>query len=223
MKPKIKIAPSILAADFARLGEQIAEAAAAGADQIHIDVMDGHFVPNLSMGPAVVEALRRVTDLPFDVHLMVFEPERYLSSFASAGANAITVHAEACKDIAKTMQAVHDLGLRAGVAFRPATPLGAAQNVFPAADIILLMTVEPGFGGQAYLPESDAKIKLARQTLTTLGSDADISVDGGIDHDTALRAVSSGANVLVAGSAIFHHPGGIAKAVEALDQARRRS
>jgi len=219
MRASPKIAPSILAADFTRLGEQIAAAEKAGVDQIHIDVMDGHFVPNISIGPVVVEAVRRATRLPLDVHLMISEPDRYLKAFAEAGAAALTVHLEACPAIQKTLERIHQLGLKAGVAIKPGTPIDALIEAGRDADIWLVMTVEPGFGGQAFMAESLPRVGQARQWLDKARSNIELSVDGGIGPDTAGKAAQAGANVLVAGNAIFKAPGGISAAIDAIRQA----
>jgi ribulose-phosphate 3-epimerase len=200
----IKIAPSILSADFAALGEAIARVEAAGADQLHVDVMDGHFVPNLTIGPPVVEAIRKRTRLPLDVHLMIEAPERSLQAFVAAGADMLTVHAEACPHLSRTLQQIRDLGARAGVALNPATPPGVLEYVLDDLDLILIMSVNPGFGGQAFIPGSYAKV---RQTRTLLGGrPADLSVDGGVKLEHAAPLVAHGANVLVAGSLIFEAP-----------------
>lgn len=214
--PTIKIAPSILAADFARLGEQVAAAEAAGADQIHIDVMDGRFVPNITIGMPVVRAVRRVTTLPLDVHLMIVEPERYVEAFAEAGADVLTVHVEASPNLHRTLQHIRAAGMRAGVVINPHTPVTMLDHVWDLADLVLIMTVNPGFGGQQFLPTMLPKIAAARARIAAQGRDIDLSVDGGIDAQTAPQVVGAGANVLVAGSAIFGAPGGVAEAIKAL-------
>jgi ribulose-phosphate 3-epimerase len=196
------IAPSILSADFGRLAEEVGAAAKAGADLIHVDVMDGHFVPNLTIGPPVVRALRRATDLPLDVHLMIEEPERYLEDFAKAGANTITVHAEACRHLHGVLQRIRALSVRASVALNPATPLEAVRHVLPDLDMVLLMTVNPGFGGQAFIPSVLPKIRALRASAPEL----DIEVDGGIKADNVDQVVGAGANVIVSGSGIFETP-----------------
>lgn len=217
MAPPIKIAPSILAADFTRLGEQVREAQANGADQIHIDVMDGVFVPNISMGPLVVEAVRRVTPLPLDVHLMIVEPDRHFQSFVQAGASALTVHWETCPHLHRTLQHIKSLGVRAGVAINPHTPAALLSEIIGLVDVVLVMTVNPGFGGQAFLPEVLPKIRQVRQLL---GEKAvDIGVDGGIDTATTPQVLAAGANVLVAGNAIFGAKGGVADGMNAIRQA----
>jgi ribulose-phosphate 3-epimerase len=217
----IKIAPSILAADFARLGDQIRAAAAAGADQIHIDIMDGHFVPNLSMGPAVVQAVRHVTELPFDVHLMIDNPEMFIDPFARAGANSLNFHIEVASDAPKTIDAIHAAGLHAGIAIRPSTDLATLANIYPLVDIVLVMTVEPGFGGQHFLEVSPARIAEVRSKLDAISSKADITVDGGIDASTAGVSIRSGATVLVAGTSVFRAQDGIKSAVQRLRDAAR--
>ena len=199
----IRLAPSILSADFAALGAQVAAAERGGADQIHLDVMDGHFVPNLTIGPAVVGAVRRVTDLPLDVHLMVTDPDRFLDAFAQAGASILTVHAEVLPHLNRTVQAIKRLGCRAGVALNPSTPLAAIEEVAGDVDLVLVMSVNPGFGGQAFLPQSESKIARVRQLLTRAGSHADIEVDGGIDQGNIGRVVAAGATMIVAGASIF--------------------
>ena len=200
-----RIAASILSADFSRLGEQVAEAAKGGADYIHIDVMDGHFVPNLTMGPAVVRSIRRWTDIPFDVHMMVEDPERSVSDFAEAGGNFITVHAEACTHLHRVVQQIKESGARPGVAINPGTPLSAVEAVLPDLDQLLVMTVNPGFGGQAFIATMVDKIARARAMLDKRGLAADLEVDGGINVDTAAVAVKAGATVLVAGSAVYNN------------------
>lgn len=198
-----KLAPSILAADFARLGEQVRAAEAAGGDWIHVDVMDGHFVPPISFGPIVVRALRPVTALPLDVHLMIEQPERHVEAFAAAGADRITVHLEACPHLHRTIQQIKALGCKAGVALNPATPLTLLEDILPDLDLALIMTVNPGFGGQSYIPASTAKIARLRTWLDELGTEVELQVDGGINEQTIGAAVMAGATVLVAGSAIF--------------------
>jgi ribulose-phosphate 3-epimerase len=199
----VRLAPSILSADFSALGAQVAAAERGGADQIHLDVMDGHFVPNLTIGPAVVAAVRRVTQLPLDVHLMVTDPDRFLDVFAEAGASILTVHAEVLPHLSRTLQAIKRLGCRAGVALNPSTPLSAIEEVAGEVDLVLVMSVNPGFGGQAFLPQSESKIARVRQLLTRAGRDADIEVDGGIDQGNVGRVVAAGATMVVAGASIF--------------------
>lgn len=212
----VRIAPSILAADFTRLGEQIAAASAGGADQIHIDVMDGRFVPNITLGPQVVEAARRVTDLPLDVHLMIVEPERHIQAFADAGADNITVHIETCSHLHRTIQQIRQAGARASVVLNPHTPAVMLQDILPFVDMVLVMTVNPGFGGQAFIPEMLSKIRAIRDMIAVLDRPVDVQVDGGITVETAPFVVAHGANVLVAGTSVFRAPEGIAAAISNL-------
>jgi ribulose-phosphate 3-epimerase len=198
-----RIAPSILSADFARLADEVAKVEAAGADQIHVDVMDGHFVPNITIGPPVVAALRRVTSLPLDVHLMIEDPDRYLEAFATAGAAFITVHAEAVTHLHRTLARIRQLGVRAGVAVNPSTPVSHLREVLPEIDLILIMSVNPGFGGQTFIPRSLMKVEQAHTLLASTGHRADIEVDGGVDLTNAADLVSAGATMLVAGASIF--------------------
>ena len=213
---KCKIAPSILSADFARLGHQVSEAEAAGADYIHIDVMDGHFVPNITVGPLVVRAVRGVTSLPLDVHLMIEKPDRYLESFCSAGADILTVHVETCPHLHRTVQQIKELGCRAGVTLNPSTPVAALEEILAHVDLVLVMTVNPGYGGQSFIESTLPKIERVRAMLDRLGSRAELEVDGGVDPQTAPLVVGAGADVLVAGSAIFSSAEGIAGAVARL-------
>lgn len=213
---RIKIAPSILAADFSRLGEQVLKAEAAGADYIHVDVMDGHFVPNITMGPVVVNAVRQVTSLPLDVHLMIESPERYLAEFCAAGADNLTVHVETCPHLHRTVQQIKELGCRAGVTLNPATPASSLEEILPYVDLVLVLTVNPGFGGQAFIPSMLPKIKRMRNMLDVIGSPAELEVDGGIGLKTAPSAVHAGADVLVAGTAIFGAAEGIEEAIKQL-------
>ncbi len=199
----IKIAASVLSADFARLGEQVAEAEAAGVDYIHVDVMDGHFVPNITAGPMIVEAVRRVTALPIDVHLMIEKPERYLARFADAGSTILTVHVETCPHLHRTVQQIHELGVKAGVTLNPATSLSTLEEILPCVDLVLLMTVNPGFGGQEFIPGSLTKIKRLREMLDEARLQAELEIDGGINPHTTPQVVAAGARVLVAGAAIF--------------------
>jgi ribulose-phosphate 3-epimerase len=217
--PVVKLAPSILAADFARLGEQVREAEQAGADRIHVDVMDGHFVPNLSMGPAVVQSLRPVTRLPLEVHLMVEEPDRFLEMFAEAGADGMIVHVENAVNLHRTVHHVRKLGKRVGVAMNPATSPVAAAEILPDVDLILVMTVNPGFGGQHFIASTLGKIRRVRQMIDALKRDIEVEVDGGIDPETAPQAATAGARVLVAGSAVFAHGEGVAAAMDHLRKA----
>ena len=209
----IKIAPSILSADFTRLGDQIREAVEAGADYIHVDVMDGHFVPNLTIGPVVVEWIRGVTDRPLDVHLMLSEPERYLAAFARAGADILTVHQEASTHLHRTIQSIHDLGVRAGVSLNPATPVDTLTEIVADLDLLLVMTVNPGFGGQRFIERLVSKIARARRLIDESGSRAELEVDGGISPDTAPAVVQAGGEVLVAGSAVFNRDHSVAESL----------
>ncbi len=217
----IKIAPSILSADFARLGEQVKEAEAAGADWIHVDVMDGHFVPNLTIGPPVVRALRAITDLPLDVHLMIEKPERYLADFVRAGASGLTVHVETCPHLHRTIQQIKGLGVRAGVTLNPATPLVSLEEILPEVDLVLVMSVNPGFGGQSYVPSSTTRIARLRGMLDEIGSPAELEVDGGINPDTVATVVEAGATVLVAGAAIFNDRASVGENIRLLRERAR--
>ena len=199
-----KIAPSILSADFTRLGEEIKDVEKAGADYIHIDVMDGHFVPNITIGPMIVKAARRVTDLPLDVHLMVSEPDYFIEDFARAGANIITVHAEALNHLHRTIHLIRDNGVRPGVVLNPATPLGVVKYVLDQLDMVVLMTVNPGFEAQKFIPEVIPKIKKLKKMVNDLSLNLEIEVDGGIDPETIGPVSSAGADVFVAGSAIYY-------------------
>lgn len=203
MPRKLLIAPSILSADFAELRREIEKVEAGGADLIHIDVMDGHFVPNITAGVPVVASLRRVTELPLDVHLMISEPARYIEAFIAAGADMISVHCEADHHLQRTISAIKSAGASAGAAINPATPLVALEEVLPELDFVLLMTVNPGFGGQRFLPSSYDKIRRLRDMVRKAGGSARIEVDGGIGAENAARVVECGAEILVAGSAIF--------------------
>ncbi|MEW6093728.1 MAG: ribulose-phosphate 3-epimerase [Chloroflexota bacterium] len=210
------IAPSILSADFTRLGAQVAECEAAGADWIHVDVMDGHFVPNLTMGPFIVEACRRVTRLPLDVHLMVSNPEDLLEAFAEAGATTLTVHVETCPQAAGTLKRIRSLGCQAGLTLNPATPASALIPALPLADLVLVMTVHPGYSGQAFMPEMVEKVAEVRRMLDGLGSEAWLEVDGGISAATISQVREAGADAFVAANAIFKHPKGIAAGIGVL-------
>lgn len=206
------LSPSILAADFARLGEQIKEADEAGAEYIHIDVMDGVFVPSISFGMPVIRTIRKVTSRVFDVHLMIVEPDRYLKEFKECGADSITFHLEATDDAEETINLIRNLGCRVGMSIKPKTPVEAVRKYLPKLDMLLVMTVEPGFGGQKYIPESTERIRRVREMADEMGLDLDIQVDGGITVDNAKVVLDAGANVIVAGSAVFG--GGIAENVK---------
>lgn len=211
-----RIAPSILSADFTQLGKQVEIVEKAGGDWIHIDIMDGHFVPNMSMGRLALEACRRVTMLPLDVHLMVREPEKFVEIFAKAGANHLTVHVEATPNIHRLLQNIHQLGCKVGVTLNPGTPAVAIKPVLHMVDIVLVMTVNPGYGGQKFIPQTLLKITEIRQELDRVNPNALIEVDGGIDTTTLPDLITAGAQVFVAGNAIFNHPEGIIKGVHAL-------
>jgi len=215
----IKLAPSILSADFARLGEQIDEVARAGADYIHIDVMDGHFVPNITIGAPVVASIRPVAGLPLDVHLMIEHPERYISQFVEAGADIITVHVEASPHLNATIRAIKRLGVRAGVSINPPTPIGTVEEFLPHVDLVLVMSVNPGFGGQPFIPETLPRIAHIRKILNDRGLHAELEVDGGINADNAPDVVKAGADVLVAGNSIFKAKEGIRRAMRRLRDA----
>ncbi len=212
----VRIAPSILSADFAALGEGIAAVERGGADLIHVDIMDGHFVPNLTMGPPVVASIRKVATVPLDVHLMLQEPDRFLEAFVHAGAAMISVHVEVLPHLHRTIQRIHELGAQAGVAINPSTPVVALEEIVDDIDHVLVMSVNPGFGGQTFIPRTESKIEAIRALLDRRGSRAAIEVDGGIDSTNAARVVSAGAGILVAGNAIF----GSADPAEATRQLR---
>lgn len=197
------IAPSILSADFSRLGEEVKAVEAAGADWIHVDVMDGHFVPNITIGPLVVEAVRRVTQLPLDVHLMIEDPDQYVEAFAGAGSTYLTVHPEACYHVHRTIQAIKDLGVKAGVSLNPATPLSALEWVLADVDLVLVMSVNPGFGGQTFISSAIPKIRDLKSMVRSKNPDVVIAVDGGVNQETIRSVSEAGADAFVAGSAIF--------------------
>ncbi len=201
--PRVQIAPSILSADFARLADEAARVEQAGADLLHVDVMDGHFVPNLTAGPPIVEALAKVTKLPLDVHLMITNADAFIPEFADAGASYLTVHVEACPHLHRTLQSIKEHGVKAGVTLNPATPLTSLEEILADVDLVLIMSVNPGFGGQEFIPSSLRKIAQARELIRRTGSHALVEVDGGIKVDNAPDVVKSGAEILVAGSAIF--------------------
>jgi ribulose-phosphate 3-epimerase len=219
MNKTVKIAPSILSADFAHLAEQVEEAEAAGADYIHVDVMDGHFVPNITVGPLVVKALRRVTSLPLDVHLMVEKPEQFLEEFSNAGADIITVHWEACPHIHRSLEKIKRMGKKAGVSINPATPVWVLEEILGEVDLILAMTVNPGFGGQKLIPSALSKVEKLKRMLSEKGLAPEIEVDGGINEETAPAAVRAGAQILVAGAAVFESPWGIREAIKRIRKA----
>ena len=213
---RVGILPSILSADFCILGQQIAEVDEAGADGIHVDVMDGRFVPNITIGPLMVEAARRSTRLPLDVHLMIVEPERYLEDFAKAGADTILVHQEACPHLHRTVQQIKSLGSKAGVVLNPATPLATLEDILPDLDQILIMSVNPGFGGQSFIESSVEKVRRLKRMLDERGLHTAIEIDGGVGPDNAARVVAAGATLLVAGSSVYKAPGGAAEGVRRL-------
>jgi ribulose-phosphate 3-epimerase len=213
----IKIAASILSADFGRLGEQVREAEAAGADWIHVDVMDGHFVPNLTIGPLVVQALRPMTKLPLDAHLMIEQPERLIPAFAKAGIDSLTIHVETCPHLHRTICQIKELGVKAGVTLNPATPLVAVEEILPDVDLALVLSVNPGFGGQSYIPGSTARIARLRNMLNERGlTEVELEVDGGIKPHNAAEIAAAGATVLVVGSAIFNRQASVAANIAAL-------
>ena len=220
MRQPVRIAPSILSADFSKLGEEIRAIDAAGADYIHVDVMDGHFVPNLTVGPMVVKALRPLTKKPFDVHLMISPVDPYIPDFAEAGADIMTVHPEAGPHLDRSLQLIKSLGKKAGVALNPATPVAALDYVWDVIDLVLVMSVNPGFGGQKFIESQTGKIAELRKRIDTLGRTIDLEVDGGINAETAARAVAAGADVLVAGTASFAGgPGAYAENIRRLRRA----
>lgn len=210
---EVKIAASVLSADFARLGEQIREAEAAGVEWVHIDVMDGHFVPNLTFGPPVIKSLRPVSKLPFDVHLMIERPEPSIPDYVKAGANLVTVHVETCPHLHRTIQQIRSLAVKAGVSLNPATPLDSVAPILGDVDLVLIMSVNPGFGGQSYIEASTARIVRLREMLESTGSGAELEVDGGINQDTIGEVVDAGASVVVVGSGIYNDSASVAQNV----------
>jgi ribulose-phosphate 3-epimerase len=222
MEHRIRLAPSILSADFGRVGEQVEEAASAGADYIHVDIMDGRFVPNITIGPPVVAAIRRHTQLPLDVHLMIEAPERYIPQFVAAGADILTVHVETCPHLHRTLQSIRELGARAGVTLNPSTHLSAIDEVLPLADLVLVMSVNPGFGGQKFIESSVGKVARLRRRLDELGLSAELEVDGGVSAETAPLVVEAGADVLVAGSAVFNEKESVSQAIARIRESLRR-
>ena len=200
----VKIAPSILSANFLRLGDEIRAAEAAGADLLHIDIMDGHFVPNMTIGPFIVEAIRTVTSLPLDVHLMIEEPDKYTGDFIKAGANCLTIHYEACKHLHRTVQQIRENGINAGVSLNPATPVWSLEHILQDIDVALLMSVNPGFGGQKFIPAAIEKIRTLRRLISEKGLSTSIEVDGGIKLNNTAEVISAGADILVMGSAFFN-------------------
>lgn len=215
------LAPSIIASDFAHISDEVAAVEAAGADWIHVDVMDGHFVPDITVGPLFVTSLKHVASIPLDVHLMISEPEKYIPAFAAAGADNITVHVETCPDLPPVIQKIKSLGCTAGVTLKPATPVSAIASVLPLVDLVLVMTVVPGFSGQKFMPETLGKVEEIRSKLNALRSNAHLEVDGGINIETLPLAKKAGANVFVTGNAAFKHPQGSRAGVRALKEIAR--
>jgi ribulose-phosphate 3-epimerase len=212
----VKLAPSILAADFSRLGEQVTEAERAGADRIHIDVMDGHFVPNLSMGAPIIESLRHVTRLPLETHLMISDPDLFLEEFIVAGSDSFLVHWEGNNNLHRTVHRIKELGKRAGVAINPATPVAVLEEILPDLDLVLVMTVNPGFGHQHFIHSTLPKIQRVRQMIESMRLNCEVEVDGGVDEETGSLAAEAGADVFVAGSSIFGNKAGVASAMDGL-------
>ncbi len=221
MEHRIKLAPSILSADFGHVGEQVAEATEAGADYIHVDIMDGHFVPNITIGPPVVAAIRRHTQLPLDVHLMIESPERYIPQFVEAGADIVTVHVETCPHLHRMLQSIKELGIKAGVTLNPSTHLSAIDEVLPIVDLVLVMSVNPGFGGQKFIDSSVDKVARLRRRLDELGLPAEIEVDGGVTAENAPRVAKAGANVLVAGAGVFNEKESVSQAIARIRESLR--
>lgn len=219
----IKIAPSILAADFGRLADQVAQAQEAGADLIHIDVMDGRFVPNITMGPAIVEAVAKVAAIPLDVHLMIVEPEKFARRFADSGADSISVHVEACPHLHRVLEQIEAVGCRAGVALNPHTPAATLGDVLDNIELINVMTVNPGFGGQTFIKGMISKLRKLRAMVDNSGKDIEIEVDGGINIDTIAAVIAAGATIAIAGAGVFQHERGIAAGIDALRQRAART
>lgn len=215
----MKIAPSILSCDFSRLADEIQAVESGGADWIHVDVMDGHFVPNITIGPVITAGARKATDLPLDVHLMIEQPDRYIEAFVSAGADWLTVHAEACTHLHRTVERIRELGARPGIAINPATPLASVTDVVPYIDLLLVMSVNPGFGGQSYITTSTVKVQNARALLDEMGSAAELEVDGGVDPGNVGDIQEAGATVVVAGSAVYGHAEGAGTGVRSIRDA----